>query len=284
MSTRRKRAINIAACVALLGGAFLWALPEVVRRVALVQIPKRTGRAVAIEDVDLNLFTGRLAIKNLRLGDREGPEPFVAFERLDVRLSWRARSRRDTGRLDAESLDQPLGRRRDRVVVRPHAAAGDVQAVHREGPAARPSGGARLLVGRWYSPAQVGEVELGGPGPDDPDRRTDQVERLREFQTARGLDDAAALAAYYRERLPEVAPPDTVEAQLALVREREPVPEGLLVDLARRRVETARRRLLDAAGVSAARLPVDEAMPGSTTPMSATAGEGRVEFGIVAGE
>jgi uncharacterized protein involved in outer membrane biogenesis len=81
--------IGLIAGVALVvsGGAFLWALPEIVRRVALDQIPKRTGRAAALEDVDLNLFTGHLALKKFRLAEREGPETFVELERLDVRLS-----------------------------------------------------------------------------------------------------------------------------------------------------------------------------------------------------
>jgi hypothetical protein len=70
---------------AAMGGG-LWALPEVVRRVALVQIPRVTGRAVGIEDIDLNLFTGRLAIKNFWLAERAGPEAFIRFDRLDLRL------------------------------------------------------------------------------------------------------------------------------------------------------------------------------------------------------
>jgi uncharacterized protein involved in outer membrane biogenesis len=86
MSRRLQLTLLAVVCLLGLGGAFLWALPEIVRRVALAQIPKHTGRAAAIEDIDLNLFTGHLAIKNFRLADREGPEPFVAFERLDLRL------------------------------------------------------------------------------------------------------------------------------------------------------------------------------------------------------
>jgi Domain of Unknown Function (DUF748) len=87
MSRATKLALIVVAVLLALGGAFLWALPEIVRRVALDQIPKRTGRAAAIEDVDLNLFTGHLAIKKFRLAERAGPEPFVEFERLDLRLS-----------------------------------------------------------------------------------------------------------------------------------------------------------------------------------------------------
>jgi hypothetical protein len=82
----RRTALIVVAGVLILGGVFVWALPEIVRRVALDQIPKRTGRAVAIEDVDVNPFTGHLAVKGFRLAEREGPAPFVEFERFDVRL------------------------------------------------------------------------------------------------------------------------------------------------------------------------------------------------------
>ena len=73
-------------------------------------------------------------------------------------------------------------------------------------------------------------------------------------------------------------------SKLALLREREPMPDALLADLARRRVETTRRRLLEAEGISAARLTGEEASSGSTAPTPAATGEGRVELGIVAGE
>ncbi len=77
----------VGAGLVVLGGAVLWALPEIVRRVAVAQIPKRTGRAATIEGVELNLFTGRLAVKKFRLADRGGTEPFAEFERLDARIS-----------------------------------------------------------------------------------------------------------------------------------------------------------------------------------------------------
>jgi hypothetical protein len=82
-----KLALIIGVCLLVLGIALLWALPEILRRVAQDQITKRTGRLAVIEDVDLNLFTGHLAMKKFRLAEREGPEPFVEFERFEVRLA-----------------------------------------------------------------------------------------------------------------------------------------------------------------------------------------------------
>ena len=47
MSRALKLTLIVVASLLVVGGAFLWALPEIVRRVALHQIPKQTGRAVA---------------------------------------------------------------------------------------------------------------------------------------------------------------------------------------------------------------------------------------------
>ena len=84
----RRRPILIAAAILVVAmvSVGLWHLPELVRRVAVDQIVKITGRQVTIEDVDLNLFTGSIAVKGFRLAEREGPEPFVQFARLDARL------------------------------------------------------------------------------------------------------------------------------------------------------------------------------------------------------
>src|SRR5437773_2040946 len=88
MSRRRTVWLAVLVLLVLLGGAFLWALPELIRRQAVTRIPSITGRAVGIGDIDLNLFTGRLVIKNFRLAERDPREAFVEFERLEARWSW----------------------------------------------------------------------------------------------------------------------------------------------------------------------------------------------------
>jgi hypothetical protein len=114
--------------------------------------------------------------------------------------------------------------------------------------------------------------------------------RLRDFQKEHGLDDpSAALAEYYKARLPDIPLPATAEEQMALLREREPAPDALLADLRRRRVEATRERLVTAEGIPAARLTGGEEIPAAAGPASAApppeaAAEGRVEFAIVAGE
>src|SRR5436309_4834623 len=87
LSPRLRLWLIVGGCVVVLGGAFLWVLPEIVRRTVVTQIPKLTGRAASIEDIDLNLFTGRLALKKLRLAEREPSETFLQAERIDLRVS-----------------------------------------------------------------------------------------------------------------------------------------------------------------------------------------------------
>ncbi len=87
MTRRLRILLSVVALLVVLGGVFLWALPELVRRQVVTRIPELTGRAVSIEDIDLNLFTGRLALKKLRLAERNPSEDFITAERVDVRVS-----------------------------------------------------------------------------------------------------------------------------------------------------------------------------------------------------
>jgi hypothetical protein len=66
--------------VALVGGAVLVWLPEVARRVTLVQIHALTWRPVSIEAVELNVLTGRFTIRGFRLTEHDGTTPFANFE------------------------------------------------------------------------------------------------------------------------------------------------------------------------------------------------------------
>ena len=115
--------------------------------------------------------------------------------------------------------------------------------------------------------------------------------RLEALQKERSLPDAAAaLAAYYKQELPDVPVPATAEEQMALLREREPTPDASLADLGRRRVDATRERLITAEGIPAARV-TDEGVErpassgaGPAAPTPAPDAGGRVEFAIVAGE
>ena len=82
-----KLGLVLAVLVVVVVTGFFASLPEIVRQVAVRQVPKAIGRQISIEDIDLNLFTGYVAVKKLRLAEREGTEAWVEFERLEARLS-----------------------------------------------------------------------------------------------------------------------------------------------------------------------------------------------------
>ena len=86
MSRRLRRWLIVLVALLVVGIAFVWALPEIVKWQALKQIPAITGRAAEIEDIDINLFTGRVALKKFRLAEADPAQTFVGLERLDVRV------------------------------------------------------------------------------------------------------------------------------------------------------------------------------------------------------
>jgi len=88
VSRFRRRALVIAAAVlGALVVVLLIVLPLIVRRVAMDRLTRMTGRAVALADVDLNLFTGRAALHRFRLAQRGSDGPAVEIERLEVRVA-----------------------------------------------------------------------------------------------------------------------------------------------------------------------------------------------------
>ncbi|HSE04610.1 MAG TPA: DUF748 domain-containing protein, partial [Methylomirabilota bacterium] len=86
MSHRLRTWLIVLGALLVAGIAFVWALPEIVKWQALKQIPAVLGRAAEIEDIDINLFTGRVAIKKFRLAEQDPAQTFVRLERLDVRV------------------------------------------------------------------------------------------------------------------------------------------------------------------------------------------------------
>ena len=93
----RSRSSSSSSVVLLVMG--LWVLPEVLRRLAVDRLSKQTGRAVTIQDVDLNLFTGRLAIKGFRLAERDRAEPFASSSgSTSSSVSWTSCARMSASR------------------------------------------------------------------------------------------------------------------------------------------------------------------------------------------
>ena len=86
MRTRRRVALVAGALLVVLVAAGLYALPEIVRQVAVSRIHSMTGRPAAIDGVALNIFTGQIVARGFRLAERDGEAPFVDFHRLAVRV------------------------------------------------------------------------------------------------------------------------------------------------------------------------------------------------------
>src|SRR5262245_45811818 len=84
----RKILVAVLAGLVVIVAAGLAILPEVVRRVAVDQVPKLTGRVLAIDDVDLNLFTGHVALKGVRVLKKGVNERALDLERVDVRIGY----------------------------------------------------------------------------------------------------------------------------------------------------------------------------------------------------
>jgi len=88
MTRRQKRWLIITGAAVALFLIFIAVLPEIVRRVAVKQIGATTHRTIAIEDIDINLFTRRLAIKNFRLADRTRADALVQFKELAAKFYY----------------------------------------------------------------------------------------------------------------------------------------------------------------------------------------------------
>jgi hypothetical protein len=74
-----------------------------------------------------------------------------------------------------------------------------------------------------------------------------------------------------------------VDAQLALLAEREPLPARPLAELGQRRLDAARERLVTVEGIPADRLTMTAAASAAEL-VPAASGEGRVEFTIGAAD
>ena len=79
-------AVTGVAVLVMVVGVVL-ALPLVVRQVAVSRLTTLSGRAVALGSVELNLFTGRVALNGFRLAQRDPSQPAVEIERLELRVA-----------------------------------------------------------------------------------------------------------------------------------------------------------------------------------------------------
>ncbi len=91
----RRRTIWLAALVAIvalagLGAAMVVMLPDIVRRAAVWRLEALTQRRVSIERVELNVFTGDVAVHGLRIADRDEPGDLARAELIKARVHRRS--------------------------------------------------------------------------------------------------------------------------------------------------------------------------------------------------
>jgi len=67
----------------------LFAFPDLVRVATVKRLQALTGRPVAIEALKIDLLTGRITLRGLRITDIDG-EPLATLDRLDARLQLRS--------------------------------------------------------------------------------------------------------------------------------------------------------------------------------------------------
>ena len=83
----RHAAIAAAVLVALVTIALV-ALPRATRWLVVSQLSKATGRPVALDALEIEIFKGRFGLRSLRVMDRDG-EPLLTVDRVEVRFSPR---------------------------------------------------------------------------------------------------------------------------------------------------------------------------------------------------
>ncbi len=80
--------INLGVVIILLLAANFLAAP-ITKKYLEKHDKEMIGRELNIGDLDVNLFTGDLRIKDLTLFEENDTTPFVSFERFETRIKWR---------------------------------------------------------------------------------------------------------------------------------------------------------------------------------------------------
>jgi len=87
-SKRLHITLAVAAFLGLIIGLTLGFLPEGVRRLTLKQLAAVIDAPVQIEDVDLNLFTRRAAVRGFTISDPRGGRPLVRLPRIEFEFRY----------------------------------------------------------------------------------------------------------------------------------------------------------------------------------------------------
>src|SRR5262245_15103393 len=76
--------VVVVAALGLAAAGLVYALPAIVRHVAIARIHALTKRPASIDRVETRLGQGRVTVHGVHLADRDGKTPFVDLDRLDV--------------------------------------------------------------------------------------------------------------------------------------------------------------------------------------------------------
>ncbi len=88
--SRRARKIGIGAAVTivLLGAIAYFAVPMVLHNLLVGQVARQLKRPVSVGRIGFNLYTLKLDIDQLHIGEPEGSQPFVDVGHIRVRVGW----------------------------------------------------------------------------------------------------------------------------------------------------------------------------------------------------
>jgi hypothetical protein len=84
----RKIGVIVVAVVLFLGPAAYLAVPPVLRHVLTGPVAGSIHRQVSVGKIRFNLYSLRLEVDQLHVGERDSPQPFVDIGHLRVKVSW----------------------------------------------------------------------------------------------------------------------------------------------------------------------------------------------------
>jgi hypothetical protein len=84
----RKIGVIVVAVVLFLGPAAYLAVPPVLRHVLIGPVAGSIHRQVSVGKIRFNLYSLRLEVDQLHVGERDSPQPFVDIGHLRVKVSW----------------------------------------------------------------------------------------------------------------------------------------------------------------------------------------------------
>ena len=85
LSSRVKKVLIL---IAVLIGLFLWSIPLLLEYYLEKKDVEWIGREVEVTDIDFNPFTGKVAVYNAFLYERDGSTPFISIGAIETNIRW----------------------------------------------------------------------------------------------------------------------------------------------------------------------------------------------------